>query len=513
MELKTKLFGIESGGKPIVFLNVDDADELGVSAAGRLRINSGRELTVIVNIASDSVSKGYMGISKEVQNILKLEQGSVIDVQISPFPKSLQFIRNKLNGKKLLDEEIHEIVNGVVDGNLNESEIAAFVTSLHIQGLSLDEATSLSSSMVMTGKQLFLNVPQIVDKHSIGGVPGDKTTLLVVPIIAASGLIIPKTSSRAITSAAGTADRAETIMPVDLDISEMKKVVQKTNGCIVWGGALDLAPADDIFVKTEYSLCIDPLLLPSIMSKKKAVGATHLVVDIPTGRGAKVKTIGEADLLAKDIIELGNRLGIHCHCVLTYGEQPIGNAIGPSLEAREALSVLMNKSQIPDLIDKACHVASSIFEITGKKNGFELAKDILYSGKAEKKFREIILHQGGQSKIKPDDFMIGENIFEYRANDEGQVLWIDNNIIVEIARAAGAPKNKGSGIILNKKNGDKVSKNDILFTVYSEKSYKLSRVQQILDEKPPMGIGKRMEMLIHQVKESPVVRRSFMFDR
>jgi AMP phosphorylase len=282
MELKIKILGIESGGKPIVFLNVNDADELGVSASGRLQINSGRKLIVIVNIASDSVQKGHIGISEEVRKILKLEQDSIVDVQISSFPKSLQFIRNKLNGKKLTDEEIHEIVTGVIDGNLNESEIAAFVTALHTQGLSLDEATSLSSSMVTTGKQLFLDAQQIVDKHSIGGVPGDKTTLLVVPIIAASGLIIPKTSSRAITSAAGTADRAEAIMPVDLDISEMKDVIHKTNGCIVWGGALDLAPADDIFVKTEYSLCIDPLLLPSIMSKKKAVGATHLIVDIPT---------------------------------------------------------------------------------------------------------------------------------------------------------------------------------------------------------------------------------------
>lgn len=513
MDLKIKNLGIESGGKPIVFLNANDADELGVSASGRIRINHAGELTVIVNIASDSVQKGYLGISKEVQKILNLEQDYVVDVQLSPFPKSLQFIRNKLNGKKLTDEEIHEIVNAVVNGNLSESEVASFVTSLHTQGLSLDEATSLSSSMVMTGKQLFFNAKQIVDKHSIGGVPGDKTTLLVVPIVASSGLVIPKTSSRAITSAAGTADRAETLMPVDLEISEMKEVITKTNGCIVWGGALDLAPADDIFVKTEYSLCIDPLLLPSIMSKKKAVGATHLIVDIPTGRGAKVKTIGEADLLAKDIIELGKRLGIHCHCVLTYGEQPIGNAIGPSLEAREALGILMNKSQVPDLFDKVCHVAGSIFELTGQKNGFELAKDILLSGKAEQKLREIISHQGGQTKIKPDDFTIGSNTFEYHSVSDGQVLWIDNNIMVEIARAAGSPKDKGSGIVFNKKNGDKVSKNELLFTVFSEKSQKLSRVEQILNEKTPMGIGEKMEMLIHQVKESPIVRRSFVLDR
>src|SRR5574337_61162 len=251
--------------------------------------------------------------------------------------------------------------------------------------------------MVATGKQLHLRKKIIADKHSIGGVPGDKTTLLVVPIVAAAGLTIPKTSSRAITSAAGTADRAEILMPVDLDVKEMKKVITKCNGCIVWGGALDLAPADDIFVRAEYSLSIDPLLLPSIMSKKKAVGATHLVIDIPTGRGAKVKTIGEADLLSKDMIELGRRLGIHTHCVLTYGEQPIGLTMGPALEAREALSILMNESKVPDLIDKACHIAGSIFELAGKKNGYNLARNILHSGKAEKKLRDIISQQGGRS--------------------------------------------------------------------------------------------------------------------
>ncbi|HLA21865.1 MAG TPA: hypothetical protein VJZ17_00295, partial [Nitrosopumilaceae archaeon] len=351
--------GIESGGKPTVFLNRIDADEIGVTASGRVRLNSKKEITAIVNVATTSTKKGFIGVNEEVRKALALKQNSLEDVEISTFPKSLQFIRNKLSGRKLLYEEIHEIVKDVVDGKLNESEIAAFVTALHLQGLDLDEATSLASSMVQTGKQLNLKEKIIVDKHSIGGVPGDKTTLLVVPIVAAAGLIIPKTSSRAITSAAGTADRAEVLMPVNLGNAEMQKVIKKCNGCIVWGGALELAPADDIFVRTEYSLYIDPLLLPSILSKKKAVGATHLVVDIPTGRGTKVKTIGEADLLAKDIIELGRRLDIHSHCVITHGEQPVGYAVGPSLEAKEALEVLMKKANVPDLVDKACHIAGA----------------------------------------------------------------------------------------------------------------------------------------------------------
>ncbi len=511
MHLKIDTLGIESGGKPIVYLNKADADEIGVTASGRVVLKSKKDITAIVNVTTKSVKKGHVGINEEIRLLLGTVPNSV-DVEISTFPRSLQFIRNKLEGKKLVYKEIYEIVKGVVRGDLNEGEIASFVTALHIQGIDLDEATSLSLSMVETGKKLNLG-KKVVDKHSIGGVPGDKTTLLVVPIVAAAGLVIPKTSSRAITSAAGTADRAEVLMPVNIKNEEMKRIVKKCGGCIVWGGALDLAPADDIFVRTEYSLYIDPLLLPSIMSKKKAVGATHLVIDIPTGRGTKVKTIREADHLAKDLIELGRRLGIHTHCVLTHGEQPVGLTVGPSLEAKEALEVLMNEANVPDLIDKACNIAGSIFEITGKKGGYQLAREIIRNGKAEAKLREIIEMQGGNRNIKPKDLVVGEDILKIKAKKEGQMLWINNNAIVEIARSAGAPKDEGAGIVFNKKIGDPVSKDDVLFTVYAEKSRKLSRTQELLGEIEPVGIGKRADMIIHTVKEVPVIKKSFVLER
>jgi AMP phosphorylase len=513
LHLKVDIIGIESGGKPIVFLNKSDADDVGVTASGRIRIDSRKKsLTAIVNIATKSVSIGFIGVNDEVKQLLGLKQNSIVDVDVATFPKSLQFIHNKLTGKKLLFDEIHEIVKDVVQGNLNESEISAFVTSLNMQGLDLDEATSLARSMVDTGKQLNLR-KTVVDKHSIGGVPGDKTTLLVVPIVAAAGLTIPKASSRAITSAAGTADRAESLMPVDLGIKEMERVVRKCNGCIVWGGSLELAPADDIFVRTEYSLYIDPLLLPSIMSKKKAVNATHLVIDIPTGRGSKMKTIGESDLLARELIELGKRLGIHTQCVLTNGEKPVGFTLGPSLEAQEALSVLMNKKLVPDLVDKVCHLAGSIFEMVGKKGGYQLAREILHSGKAETKMREIISLQGGNPRIKIEDFVIGDETIEIKAKKAGQVLWMDNTTLVELARSAGTPKDKGAGIVLHKKVGDRVRIGDILFTIHAEKSRKLSRTEEMLPDLEPMGIGERAEMFIHKVKEAPLVKRAFVLDR
>lgn len=412
MKFEAKFLGLEAGGKSVVVMNREDAEDLGVSSLGRVRIRAnGKELTAIVNMATTLIEKGAIGVYEEVESSLILTEGMGVDIEVAPFPTSVYSIRNKLSGRKLAYEEVLEIIRDMLKGNLSEIEIASFVTALHIFGLDLDEATNLSLAMVETGNTLKINKPLIVDKHSIGGVPGDKTTLIAVPIIAAAGLTIPKSSSRSITSAAGTADRAEVLMPVGLGIEEIEKVIEKTNGCIVWGGALDLAPADDIFVRVEHPLSIDPLLLPSIMSKKKAVGTNLLVIDIPTGRGTKVKTIGEADLLAKDFIELGRRLGIKVQCAVTYGEQPVGYTIGPALEAREALNVIMGKGNALDLVDKATAIAGILLGMSGKGDGKETALEILKSGKAEKKLREIIEAQGGDPNVKPEDISVGGQKF------------------------------------------------------------------------------------------------------
>jgi AMP phosphorylase len=514
MRFKTKFLGLEAGGKSVVILNREDAEDLGVSSLGRVRIrHNGKELVAIVNTATKLIEEGTIGVYEEVRSSLNLKEGEEVDVEIAPFPTSVYFIRNKLRGRKLTYEEVLEIVRDVVKGNLSEIEIASFVTALHVFGLDLDEATSLSLAMVETGNVLKIDRPLIVDKHSIGGTPGDKTTLLTVPIIAAAGLTIPKSSSRAITSAAGTADRAEVLMPVSLDIEEMREAVEKTNGCIVWGGALYLAPADDIFVRVEHPLSIDPLLLPSIMSKKKAVGANLLVVDIPTGRGTKIKTIGEADLLAKDFIELGRRLDIRVQCAITHGEQPVGYAIGPSLEAWEALSVITGERGAPDLVDKATDIAGILLEMSGKENGKETALEILKSGKAERKLREIIEAQGGNPEIKPEDIEVGDQQFTVRSERDGYLLWMDNTPLVQIARLAGAPKDKGAGILLHKKIGDRVSRNDPLFTIYAERSMKLQRALDELERVHVLGVGERVEMLIHEVKEPPVTKKAFMLER
>ncbi len=514
LNFKAKPFRLEAGGKPIVVLNQDDVEDLGVRSLGRVRVRyGGKELIAIVNTTQMVLQRGEIGLYEEVRGFLKSPEGAIVDVEASLFPLSTTYIRKRLMGRSLSSREIKEIVEDTVKGNLSEVEIASFVLALQNHPIDADEAFSLSCAMVETGESLVLDRKIVADKHSIGGVPGDKTTLLVVPIIAACGITIPKCSSRAITSAAGSADKAEALMNVVFGMEEIKKVVNKTNGCIVWGGSLNMAPADDIFIKVEYPLSIDPLLLPSIMSKKKAVGANRLVIDLPTGRGTKIKTLGDANMVANDFILLGSRLGIKTQCAITYGEQPVGHAIGSALEAREALEVLSGEKNIVDLIDKATDIAGILLELCGVTNGKHVALDTLRSGKAEKKMREIIGEQGGDPNIRPDEIPLGTQKFELKSNLEGIVLWIDNQKLVDTARISGSPRDLGAGLHLHKKLGDKVKKNETLITVYSKNAIKIQRAQKKLEEEPMVAVGKKMEMLLAEVKVEPVHEKTFILER
>jgi len=249
------------------------------------------------------------------------------------------------------------------------------------------------------------------------------------------------------------------------------------------------------------------------MSKKKAVGANILVIDIPCGRGAKVKTIGDADLLAKDFMEVGRRLGIQVRCAVTYGEQPIGYAVGPSLEAKEALETLMSNGKSSDLVEKATAIAGMILEMAGKSDGKRLAMEALRSGKAESKMREIIMAQGGNPKVNPDDIAIGDKYFTVHSNRPGNLLWINNASVANLARLLGCPKDSSAGILLHKKLGDVISKGEPLFTIYAERSTNLQSAMDKLEDLGIMGVGDRMEMMIHEVKERPVTDRVITLDR
>ena len=479
MRAKVKILDIETG-RFMVVINEEDAKRAKLHPEDLIKIETAKRTIYGDVVISNMVQPGEIGVTRDIMSTYAFSEGEMVNVVPAGTPESVRYVKKKMNGQKLKKVEIEAIVKDIVDRKLRDIEISSFVTSLEINGLDMDEIAWLTMAMAETGDMLDIDRKPIMDVHSIGGVPGNKTNVLVVPIVAAAGLTIPKTSSRAITSAAGTADVVEVLAPVTHSLDEIKRIVEKIGACLVWGGALNLAPADDLTIKAERALSIDPrgLMLASIMSKKYAMGSQYVLIDIPTGEGVKVETIEEARSLAKDFIELGKRLGQYVETAITYGGQPIGHTVGPALEAKEALETIMTGKGPGSLVEKATGLAGILLEMGGVAPagmGKKMAKEILESGKAYEKLKEIIAEQGGDPNIKPDDIPIGDKTYTFVAQTSGYVTKIDNKAIATIARAAGAPEDKGAGILLHVKVGEKVKEGDPLFTIHAESEVRLDQ--------------------------------------
>jgi len=490
--LKIKLLEMETG-RNIVALHEEDARELGLYAGDRVKLIMHKTtLIAIADVTSRMVQPGELGAFAEVTRVLGLKAGDTVSLAPAPHPRSLDFIKKKMAGQQLADEEVYTIVDDLVAGNLSSVEMTAFITSQYIRDMTMDEIVALTRRMADSGEKLELDMSPVFDVHSIGGVPGNKYALVTVPIVAAAGLTVPKTSSRAITSPAGTADVMEMLANVSLTLSEIKEIVQKVGAVLAWGGAVRLAPADDIIIGAERQLGIDPRcqLLASVMSKKLAVGADHVLIDIPTGPGVKAENLDKARDWAHDFMELGHKLNIQVETAITYGGQPIGYAIGPALEAKEALETLLGKGP-GSLIEKATSLAGIMLEFGGvaaNGTGKQMAVDILNSGKANKKMREIIEAQGGNPDVKPEDLPIGDKRKIIVAPSDGYITNIDNQLIMAIGRLAGAPRDKGAGLKIMLKKGHKVNKGEPLFEIYAEHEKKLDDALAVAKRCPPIKV-------------------------
>lgn len=492
MKFKVKLIPVKMD-RSSVMMNQSDAEELGLIVGDRVRVIYGRKSCIAdVQIATGMIEKGEIGVCVGVTDQVGISEGVEVEILPVPKPTSVEFIRKKMDGMKLSKDEIYSIIRDIVSNTLTEVELTAYVLSSYIRSMDFDEIEWMTRAMIETGETLSFERGIVVDKHSIGGVPGNKISLLIVPIIAASGLLIPKTASRAITSASGTADTMEVLADVNLSVEEIKEITEKVGGVIAWGGATNIAPADDKIIRVEYPLSIDPKpqLLASVMAKKGAVGAKYIVIDIPVGEGSKVPTVDKGRELANDFVELGRRLGLNVTCALTYGSQPVGRAIGPALEAWEALKAMEDKKGAKSFLEKSFGIAGTLLEMTGKTmNGYETAKEIFMSGKALEKFKQIIEAQGGDPNIKSDDLPIGDKTYQVTSPIDGAIAVVDNKRLVKIARAAGAPKDKGAGILLHKKGGQHVKAGDLLFTIYAEKEWKLTQAIELATKEPPVIVS------------------------
>lgn len=479
MRLKVKVLKFMAG-KPIAILDSTIANRINVHVGDRITLFKDEDRTMISVIDTskgDFLKVGEIGISEEIRKELKLKDGEMIDVSLSPRPESVLFMKKKMDGQILNAQEIHDIIEDVVNNSLTEAEIAYFVSAVYKNGMNDKETQALIQAMVSTGKRLYFE-GVVVDKHSIGGIAANRTTPIVVAICASAGLIMPKTSSRAITSAAGTADVIEAIANVEFSTSEIEKIVKKVGACLVWGGSLGLSPADDKLIQIERILNLDPepQLLASVLSKKIAVGSKYVLIDIPFGKSAKVNK-NRALRLKKKFEFFGKQFGLNIKCVLTNGEQPIGRGIGPLLEIRDVIKILKRDGGPKDLEDKAVFLAGQIFELcryTRKGHGEIIARQILDSGKALRKFREIIEAQKGKIPTFQElEDKLGRFKYPVVSDVSKRIKEIDNKKINLVASIAGCPIDKGAGVYLHKKRGEKVERGDKILIIYAESEKRL----------------------------------------
>lgn len=402
---------------------------------------------------------------------------------------AINAIRKKLLGKDLNYKEIYAIMDQISSKKFGNVLTTYFAASGYSKGFTSQELYYLTKAMVETGEKLeFKGI--VADKHSIGGVPGTRTTPVVVAIVAAAGFKIPKSSSRAITTPGGTADDMEVLAPVTLSKKEIYAVVEKTNGCIVWGGSFNLAPADDIIIQVEKPLLFESYdkILISIMAKKIAFGSNHVVIDLPYGKNVKLHNLKDAQELGNKFVTLARKFKIRLRFIVHKTDQPVGRGIGPALEIRDSLRVLQQRRNRPlDLEVRSIDLASNLLEIcledSNKElkdqikkeygNAFGWATHILKSGLAFTKLKEIVKAQGGNHNIDSESLKIGKHTFEAKADKGGVIKEINSKNITSISIILGAPKQKGSGIYLNKKIGEKIAKDETIYTLFSENVYNL----------------------------------------
>lgn len=484
--LRAKKLDIRTGYPWIVLIHEKDCQRYGIRAGDMLNFKwRKRDTTVMVDISDTLVRPGQIGLFCDIIEHYEIKQDELIELSLGNRPKSIKAIQKKILGKQLSYGEMYSIMSDIAEYHLGDIEIAFFVASAFAENkFSRNEIYYATKAMAYTGK-VFKFGKVVADKHSTGGLPGNRVTPIIVAIIASYGITIPKTSSRAITSAAGTADTVEVLAPVTFNGEEVKKIVKKTGACLVWG-AEKIAPADDRIIKISYQLGIEPYakMLISIMAKKVAMGITHLILDIPVGPTTKIPTIKQAEAIEKLFLFLAKKFGIRARAIIQKSvKEPVGQGIGPALEARDILRVLQQKESRPrDLEEKSIFLAGNLLELLDlakKGTGSYLARKAIINGQAQKKLEQIISAQGGKL-IDSEKVKMGGIKWDFKSTKTGKIIAIHNKNLVEVCRLLGNPKEKRAGIYLHKKAGEVVKRGEILCTLYATSHLPIALAQEAL---------------------------------
>lgn len=465
--------GIDTYQQPVVYMHrdCDVCRSEGFAALTRVLVRSGdRELVATLNVVTgDWLGLDVAALSESAWISLAPTPDAQVAFSHPDPPASAPALRAKVFGQRLTESDFLGVMRDTVNSRLTDIELAAFVTACAGERLDLAETIGLTRAMVAVGQRLDWGAGPVLDKHCVGGLPGNRTTPIVVAIVAAAGHRIPKTSSRAITSPAGTADTMEAMAPVELDIAAMRRVVERENGCIVWGGSVHLSPADDVLIRVEKPLDFDSdgQLVASVLSKKVAAGSSHVLIDMPVGPTAKVRSDAAADSLDARLRATAKAVGLEVEIARTDGRQPVGYGIGPALEARDVLDVLRGTPNAPkDLRERALDLAGALLHMAlgaNTGNGRTQAENLLKTGAALRKFLAICEAQGGFRE--PVAAVHVRPVVTLRG---GVIIGIDNRRLAKIAKLAGAPASPGAGIDCRVRIGDVLRAGEALLHVYAQ---------------------------------------------
>ncbi|MFU8802787.1 MAG: thymidine phosphorylase family protein [Bradymonadaceae bacterium] len=492
--LRLRRLGIETHQEAVVYMR-DDCPVCrseGFAAQSRIQVIASQNSIVatLCVVRTDLAMPCLLAHDEAGLSEAAWKRLSAVDGEVAKFShprpvESLSHVRKKIYGGVLDDLEILEVIQDVVDGRYADVHLASFLSASAGGRMTVDETVGLTRAMIKVGEQLSWDRSPVVDKHCVGGLPGNRTTPIVVSIVTACGLVMPKTSSRAITSPAGTADTMETLAPVDLSLTQIREVVRKVGGCIAWGGSVRLSPADDMLIRIERALDLDSTsqLVASVLSKKAAAGSSHVVIDIPVGLTAKLRTQESADELEAMLLAVAEPIGLELSVLHTDGRQPVGRGIGPALEARDVLAVLQNKPNAPaDLRARAALLAGCLLETAGvaePKTGAQMAEEVIADGRAWQKFQAICAAQGGMRTPPTAPFQ-----HEVTTTRAGVVQSIDNRKLAMVAKLAGAPDALASGLEFLVPIGTPVERGQPLFILHAETPGELEYALEYVEQQP-----------------------------
>ena len=484
--LSLKHIAVNSFNENIVYLHKDcNAYKLDdIKNLTKVEVHGGSApLFAFLEIVNDPdfVSPDELGLNTEAFTALNLPEGANVNISLAGFPPSLSSVQRKVAGNILSSSEYSSIIRDITDKRYSNMDISSFLVASG-SFMTASEVLSLTEALVGDDVIRWDDENIVVDHHCLGGVPGNKTDIIITAIVAAYGLPIPKTASRSLTSCAGVADTFSVLTNVDISEDKLHQLIKEHRGAIADYNTLPIAPASKIIASVERAIGITQQqhIVAEILAIKLATGITHLVLDIPVGSTSRIKSTNEAMRIRKLVEYIGDMLSIEIDAVITDGSEPIGNGIGAVLEARDVMKILRNKEDAPqDLLEKSLFLAGRILEFDPKLRGgqgYHVAKEILTSGRALETLSRIIYAQG-----KAPQAQLGHLTRDIISAKSGVVESIDNKRINKIGILAGASQYPGAGLDLLKKVGDVVESGEPLYRIHSVTSSDFAFANSFVD--------------------------------